>query len=147
MMVKIRDAIITMLKTKFPTHKVYGEKVVQGLVRPCFFVDLLPVDFIQETPNKQDRSIIVDVQYMSLEDTKLKNLEMAESLGTLFPVITLPDGLSVRPTNGRYEIIDGILHFLFDLDFLVFGNIEDPEVELIGDVNLNREVLEWDFHK
>jgi hypothetical protein len=147
MMVKIRDAVISILKNKFPNHNIYDEKVVQGLKRPCFFVDLLPIDFNQETPNKQVISIIVDIQYMSLEDTKLKNLEMAESLGTTFPVITLPDGIRIRPKEGRYELFDGILHYLFDLDFLVFGNKEDTEEELIGKINLDREVLKWDFHK
>lgn len=45
MIVDIQHSIIKQLKTNFPDHKVYGEKVEQGLVRPCFFVDILPITF------------------------------------------------------------------------------------------------------
>lgn len=138
-MLDIRNSIIKELKTSFPDHKIYGEKVTQGLVKPCFFVDLIPIDLVKVNSNLQERSMFVDIQYMSVEDTKVKNLEMAEKLGQMFSLVEF-NGFRVRPTNGRFEIIDKILHYLFDLDFKVFGQ-ETETSPLMGEVKLKEEVL------
>jgi hypothetical protein len=139
MMPSILKSVIQTLKNTYPDHKIYEEKVTQGLKRPCFFVDIIPIALEKESPNRQDRSLIVDIQYMSFEDTKVKNLEMAESLGQLFNSIEF-DNFKVNPSNERFEVVDGILHYLFDLDFLVIGSQEDSS-DLIGEININREVL------
>ncbi|MCM3599391.1 hypothetical protein M3175_01505 [Robertmurraya korlensis] len=137
-MVKIKDSIVKVLSDTFTDHQVYDEKKTQGLKRPCFFVDIIPVAFEKPTPNQQERSIIVDVQYMSLEETKEENLVMSEELGQMFSVISF-DTYKIKPSEERYEIVDGILHYLFDLDFTVYGTQEDS-TPMIGQVNLTKEV-------
>jgi hypothetical protein len=139
MIVDIQHSIIKQLKTNFPDHKVYGEKVEQGLVRPCFFVDILPITFEKINPEMQSQLVTVDIQYMSQEDTKAKNLEMASQLPQIFSYIELPDGKKIRITNEQFETIDGILHYLFDLDFIVKMNV-DEGLPMIGQLNLNEEV-------
>ncbi|PGT89213.1 MULTISPECIES: phage tail terminator family protein [Bacillaceae] len=146
MILDIRENIIKTLKTNFQNHKIYGEKKTQGLTRPCFFVDILPIDAQKITPNMQEKSYIVDVQYMSLEDTKLKNLEMSEKISQLFTHVIGTGGKRISVTNERFEIIDGILHYLFDIDFILIGKQTD-EHELMKNINLNREVFTWDFHE
>jgi hypothetical protein len=145
MMVDIRDSVISILKTNFPDHKTYDEKVTQGLKRPCFFVDLIPVDVDDSHPNVEEHSMFIDVQYMSKEDTKEKNLEMIDKLRPLFKILEF-SGLRVSSSNKRFETIDGILHFLFDLDFTLYGK-QDENLSTIGSVNLNKEVLRWGSHK
>lgn len=135
MILETKKAILSNLKIAFPDHKLYGEKVVQGLVRPCFFVDIIPIDVEKINSTMQSRSIMVDVQYMSKEDTKQKNLEMSEKLIDVFEKLTLVDN-DVNPINKRFEIIDGILHFLFDLDVLIFYK-ETNTGPLMGQINLN----------
>ncbi|MCM3730069.1 hypothetical protein M3196_00095 [Fictibacillus nanhaiensis] len=139
MMIDIRNEVISILKANFPNHKLYGEKVTQGLIRPCFFIDLIPIDIVKLSPNMQERSMIIDVQYMSLEDTKLKNLEMAETLGQLFTTIEFGE-FKAKVSNERFDIVDGILHYLFDLDFIVIGKQEE-QIDLIGNINLNEEAI------
>lgn len=139
MNIEIQHSIMKRLKTEFPDHKIYGEKVEQGLVRPCFFVDLLPIDFEKINPELQRQLITVDIQYMSFEDTKEKNLEMASILPQLFHYVTLDDGKRIQITEEKFETIDGILHYLFDLDFIV-KLIVDDGLPMIGEINLNREV-------
>lgn len=137
MILDVKDAIFKKLKSAFPDHKLYGEKVKQGLSRPCFFVDILPIDVNFRNKDMMERSIIVDVQYMSKEDTKEKNQEMSEQLIPLFEALTLPTG-DIRLINQRFEILDGILHLLFDIDVLVKidrSSIEEPQ-ELMGELHL-----------
>lgn len=138
MMLEIRDSVIDILKENFPDHKTYDEKVTQGLKRPCFFVDLIPIDVDDSNPNVEEHSMFIDVQYMSKEDTKNKNLEMIDKLRPLFKVLRF-NGLCVSPTNKRFEIFDGILHFLFDVDFILYGSSEE-NLPNIGNVNLKKEV-------
>lgn len=139
-MTSIRDSIVSKLATTFPDHTIYDEKVLQGLKRPCFFVDLIPIDIVKVSPNRQDRSMIVDIQYMSLEDTKTKNLETAELLGQLFSVVEF-NNFRVSVSNERYEMLDGILHYLFDLDFILIGGQTETEPNM-GEFILNKEVQE-----
>jgi hypothetical protein len=141
MMIEIRDYVIDVLLANFPDHKVYDEKVTQGLKRPCFFVDLIPIDMDDSNPNTEEHSMFIDVQYMSKEDTKEKNLEMVDKLRPMFKIIEFND-LRVSASNKRIEMIDGILHFLFDLDFTLYGKQED-NLPTIGNVNLKKEVLQW----
>lgn len=138
-MLSIRNSVMSVLKANFPDHKIYGEKVTQGLKRPCFFVDLIPIDILKRTPEVQEHSLITDIQYMSLEDTKEKNLEMVDKLGQLFSFVEF-NGFRVSVSNERFEIIDGILHYLFDLDFTLYGT-RDDNLPMIGDVNIKKEVL------
>lgn len=139
MIIDIRKNIMKLLKANYPDHKIYGEKIEQGLVRPCFFVDMLPIDFEKLNTEMQKHLITVDIQYMSLEDSKEKNLEMASQLPQLFPFVSFESGKRIQCTNGQFEIVDGILHYLFDLDFIVRINV-DEGLPMIGEINLNREV-------
>jgi hypothetical protein len=145
MMIEIRDSVINILINNFPNHKVYDEKVTQGLDRPCFFVDLIPIGMEDSNPNVEEHSMFIDVQYMSKENTKEKNLEMVDKLRPLFKMIEF-NGFRVSSSDKRFEIIDGILHFLFDLDFTLYGKQEE-NLPNIGNVNFNKEVIKWGFHK
>lgn len=139
MMLSLRDAIISKLKTTFPDHKIYGEKVEQGLKKPCFFITVLPGDVIELSKSMQQREITIDVQYLSEEETNAKNIEMADLLNDLFQRITF-DGLTVSVIERRFEIVDDILHFFLDLDFIVM--LSDTEQhELMQEIIHNKEVL------
>jgi hypothetical protein len=139
MMLALRDAIISKLKTAFPDHKIYGEKVEQGLKKPCFFITILPGDFTDLSKLTQRREITIDIQYLSVEETNVKNIEMADLLTDLFKKIEF-NGLTVIVIEKRFEIVDDILHFLIDLDFVLM--LKDTEQhELIQEIIHNKEVL------
>lgn len=139
MMLSLRDAIISKLKTTFPDHKIYGEKVEQGLKKPCFFITVLPGDVIELSKSMQQREITIDIQYLSEEETNAKNIEMADLLNDLFQRITF-DGLMVNVIERRFEIVDDILHFFLDLDFILM--LKDTEQhDLMQEIIHNKEVL------
>jgi hypothetical protein len=139
MMTALRNAIISKLKTVFPDHKIYGEKVEQGLKKPCFFITVLPGDFIDLGKSMQQREITIDIQYLSKEETNAKNIEMADLLNDLFQKITF-DGLTVNVIERRFEIVDDILHFFLDLDIILM--LKDTEqYDLMQEIIHNKEVL------
>lgn len=139
MMTVLRNAIISKLKTVFPDNKIYGEKVEQGLKKPCFFITVLPGDFIDLGKSMQQREITIDIQYLSKEETNAKNIEMADLLNDLFQKITF-DGLTVNVIERRFEIVDDILHFFLDLDIILM--LKDTEqYDLMQEIIHNKEVL------
>ena len=138
MMTAIRNAVIGKLKTAFPDHKIYGEKVEQGLKKPCFFITILPGDVIELNKSMQQREITIDIQYLSEEETNAKNVEMVDSLNDLFRSIAF-DGMKVNIVERRFEIVDDILHFFLDLDFIVM--LSDAEQhDLMQEIIHNKEV-------
>ncbi|GCD83670.1 hypothetical protein PTHTG4_27340 [Parageobacillus thermoglucosidasius] len=138
MMTALRNAIISKLKTVFPDHKIYGEKVEQGLKKPCFFITVLPGDFIDLGKSMQQREITIDIQYLSKEETNAKNIEMADLLNDLFQKITF-DGLTVNVIERRFEIVDDILHFFLDLDIILM--LKDTEQYDLMQEIIHKEVL------
>lgn len=143
MIVSIRDSVISELREQFPEHKIYDEKVLQGLKKPCFFVDLIPVAIEDVTPNLKEYSLFIDVQYMSKGETKHENLIMTENFTKMFNTISF-DNLSVNTTDKRFEIVDGILHCIFDLDFKVIGT-NTTDAENIGELIHNKTLNEGGF--
>lgn len=139
MMASLRNAVISKLKTAFPDHKIYGEKVEQGLRKPCFFITVLPGDVIELNKLMQQREITIDIQYLSEEETNAKNVEMADLLNDLFRSIAF-DGLTVNIVERRFEIVDDILHFFLDLDFIVMLSAAEQQ-DLMQEIIHNREVL------
>mgnify|MGYP001770544473 CR=1 FL=1 len=139
MMLALRNAIISKLKTIFPDHKIYGEKVEQGLKKPCFFITVLPGDVIELSKSVQQREITVDIQYLSAEETNAKNIEMADILTDLFKKIDFDD-LSLNVIEKRFEIVDDVLHFFIDLDFILILK-DTEEHELMQEIIHNKEVL------
>ncbi|EMI10370.1 phage tail terminator family protein [Anoxybacillus gonensis] len=139
MMLALRDAIISKLKSAFPDHKIYGEKVEQGLKKPCFFITILPGDFTDLSKSMQQREITVDIQYLSIDETNVKNIEMADILTDLFKKIDFND-LSVNVIERRFEIVDDVLHFFIDLNFILILK-DTEEHEFMQEIIYNEEVL------
>jgi len=137
-MLALRDAIISKLKSAFPDHKIYGEKVEQGLKKPCFFITILPSNFSDLSKSMQQREITVYIQYLSTEETNVKNIEMVDILTDLFKQIDFND-LSVNVIERRFEIVDDVLHFFIDLDFILIWK-DTEEHELMQEIIHNKEV-------
>nr|WP_223811982.1 hypothetical protein [Geobacillus sp. 46C-IIa] len=87
----------------------------------------------------QQREITIDIQYLSEEETNAKNVEMADLLNDLFRSIAF-DGLTVNIVERRFEIVDDILHFFLDLDFIVMLSAAEQQ-DLMQEIIHNREVL------
>ncbi|HHY25282.1 MAG TPA: hypothetical protein GX523_00770 [Desulfitobacterium dehalogenans] len=124
----VRDSVITLLHQHFPGISTYGEEILQGLDKPCFFVKLFQVSQDQLISQRYQRNHSFDIHYfpaaMDEGEENRQNEEMhgiAEQLYEkmeLIPVIGGDDGL-MRGAKMRHEIIDGVLHFFVDYNFQI----------------------------
>ncbi|PEL12669.1 DUF6838 family protein [Bacillus sp. AFS017336] len=133
----ILDAIISVLRLNFPAHKIYDEKIQQGFSKPAFFVRILPVANEFTGRYRREKSLIIDITYFGGDDSNLENYKMADDLGDLFQLVRTTQGVFM-PRKHRYQIVDGDLHFMFDID--VVEILKEKEGPVIKEINFNKEV-------
>lgn len=123
----LRDGVIVALKSAYPSVKVYGEEIKQGLVGPCFFVKILTAEQDREVDRRYLRQHSFDVHYFSKTNEDMHNV--AEILYASLEYISA-DGKLYRGQRMRNEIVDGVLHFFVDYDFHVIKPKQvDPKMQ------------------
>jgi len=120
--------------------KTYGNEVKEGFLRPCFFVNLIPVtsDTIKKVTS--ENSLMIEIVYFSENKTDLENLQMYDTLkGILTPILTIGTRkLLVR--NFRAQVIDEDDHiYSVKLDLNFYDEIVDttPIADPMGTISLN----------
>lgn len=111
---------------------IYVEEVKDGLKRPAFFIEVLPVK-TDNYLNHLSKLILVEIMYLCKDKTMKENLEMANMLENIFNLsMTVKDRrLTVNTLN--YEIVNDILRCSFTLEF--DDNIDLIEVKTKNGVN------------
>lgn len=114
----VMDAIAIRL------HEVFGdefeinqEDVVQGLKEPCFLITL--VDYSKE-PLLQSRSkrlVPFDILFFPSKG-KVQCYEIADQMMNELELITLLDGDVMHGTKMKAEVVDGVLHFFVNYNFV-----------------------------
>ena len=128
-----QNIIKGMLKTLSDVYgldyKYYADvDVEQGLQEPCFFVKSLITSQTPYPSQRLYRQYSFDVQYFPSASNNNKEMrEIGEELFSVFEILELLDGLTIRAVNMRHEIQNGILHFF--VDYNVFLDIDKDDVE------------------
>lgn len=130
----IQTAITNKLKTKFPAANVIDEEVERGFKKPAFFVQLLPVSRNLETPVYVRRVISTEIQYLSLKQTRIENMEVQDQLEELFGSPLVVGDRYLLIDNVEAEIVDKELNFSFEIDFI--DNREEEPGEYMENLNL-----------
>ena len=106
----IMDAIAIRL------HEVFGdefeinqEDVVQGLKEPCFLITL--VDYSKEP------LLPFDILFFPSKG-KMQCYEIADQMMNELELITLLDGDAMHGTKMKAEVVDGVLHFFVNYNFV-----------------------------
>lgn len=116
----IRSGLILALSELFPTMDIYGEEIPEDFEAPCFFVKLLTMSQDQELNRRYNRSYSFDVQFFPKgHNYNNEAHEMAENLYDALRSITI-DGAIYTGTSMNHEIVDRVLHFFVDFNFLVW---------------------------
>jgi len=97
--------------------RIYGNEVKEGFQRPCFFVQVLPVQDRIESANLERRLITVIIHYFSEQATDPENLTMADTLRQTFGMVIAAAGRKFTRGDARIDTVDGVLQFKFDLSF------------------------------
>lgn len=134
-MIKLRSiqkALVELLKSKYPTYKVYFDNVEKSSV-PYFYVEMFVHSGVGDY-TYFDRTVQVDISFRAMEDKngRIKRselYEMSDSLECIFrPVLQVEDRY-ITINDFEHTFIDEVLHFIFNLDFA--DAFTDEEVNAI----------------
>lgn len=133
-----KKAIMRELKSEFNNHTIYGEGIEQGFKRPSFFVAVIPVTNEFTNKNRRERGTMFDIVYFSKRETNEENLKMMDTLCNMFSTINVGERTFICKKQ-RFTIVDGLLHYMFDIDLIEFDNTE--QCEIAREININKGVI------
>lgn len=134
-MIKLRSiqkALVELLKSKYPTYKVYFDNVEKSSV-PYFYVEMFVHSGVGDY-TYFDRTVQVDISFRAMEDKngRIKRselYEMSDSLECIFRPILQVEDRYITINDFEHTFIDEVLHFIFNLDFA--DAFTDEEVNAI----------------
>lgn len=121
----VLNAVSVAIDAKHPNMPIFGEEIKQQLSPPGFHIKLLEPSHTHELGRRYSRSHPVVVRYFSDKRENEDMYAMAESLMDILEWITL-GGQLLNGTNMYFEIVDEVLHFFVQYNFLVWR--EQPQV-------------------
>lgn len=123
--VDIKKSVIDVLKLNVGTVKVVANEEMSGFKPPAFFVQIMPIN---DTPYRdyEEKLLTVNIHYFSAEKTDLANLKMLDQLNMAFFNVLKIGDRTITLKNKRHQIIDNVLQFKFDLEFL--NDVDEEEV-------------------
>ncbi len=120
----MQKAIGRKLNSKFSNYYIYTEEVKQGLKRPSFFINIMPISTDNFITYKE-KLINIDIMCFSENETNEENLNMINMLESLFNMFLEINDKVITIESLNFKIIDNILHCVYSLDFT------DSDIELI----------------
>lgn len=138
----IRDTITEILNNAFG-YTVYTETVDVNVQKPCFIVQLIPLQTTNLT-YYQNRLINVDITFLSQNKTIEECLTVQDKLETIFDlyICILNRSLKINGLTFNTTSTDNILHCIFTLDYLEEG--EKVVMTLDGTNTISISKLEAD---
>ena len=115
--VDIKKSVIDVLKLKAGTVKVVTNEELSGFKPPAFFVQMMT---ISDTPylDYEEKLLTINIHYFSAEKTDLANLKMLDQLNMAFFNVLKIGDRAITLRSKRHQIIDNVLQFKFELEFL-----------------------------
>lgn len=129
MVITLLDAVTKHLGTNLGTdYKYYVENVEQGLVKPCFTLDVLSPTERSKSPTLYDRSMPLVVHYFSDRKAELKKdcYEMAERVLEYLEYIPFM-GSMLRGEDISWQITDDVLQIFVTYRFETVMSKETEE--------------------
>lgn len=136
-LIDIQKSISRKLNSKFNDHFIYSEEVKQGLKRPAFFINIIPIS-TDNFPVYKEKLINIDIMYFSSNETSEENLNMINMLEELFNMTLIIADREITIGSLNFRIVDDILHCNFSLDF----TDDVPTVELDPNLGYTPETIE-----
>jgi len=117
--VDVLNGLKKVLSTNFVGHAIYSEPIAEGMTRPAFFIQLLPVLSSNFNDYYREQRALIDISYFSDEppdlQSNVKNFTMANLLEN-----ALNNGIKVLDRNLNvqdleFETVDRVLHSTINL--------------------------------
>lgn len=133
-----RIGVNNWIKRHFPEARISGEEINQ-IIPPAFSVLILTSSQTQELGTRYLRNHTFNIRYFAPDKTNDEMHEVAEQLYDIMETIEIR-GLKYRGTSMNHEIVDRVLHFLVDYNFLVKREVpNDPKMEHLEQEGFIRE--------
>lgn len=128
----IQKALVELLKSKYPTYKVYFDNVEKSNV-PYFYVEMFVHTGIGDD-TYFDRTVQIDITFRTMEDKqgRIKRSElydMSDSLECLVRPGFIVDDRYITINDFEHTFMDEVLHFIFNLEFT--DAFTDEEIGLV----------------
>lgn len=130
MITKLTDGIISAIKAEFGDgHEVYQESIKQHLTEPCFLVTCVSSQNDLYLGSTYKKNNLFMVQYFPADknEPRAECADVAERLFLCLEYINA-DGLK-RGTAMDAEVVDDVLHFQVNYDFLI-RKINPDEIKM-----------------
>ena len=130
-----KTTINKMLKDNFPGVRIYSSDTREGFKRPAFFTQIVPVTSNYETTSFESNKMMIVINYFSTDGTEIENLIMHDDIKKAFGMTLKVNQRSFLMQNIRSEIVDEVLQFRFDLDYLL-NVVKTDEHELMEELDM-----------
>lgn len=114
----IMNAISIRLHEAFGDgYKKYLNDIEQGLKEPCFLITVVDYSKEQLLQSRSKRSVPFDILFFPSQG-KAQCYEIADQMMNELEFITLLDGDMMHGTNMKAEVVDDVLHFFVNYNFI-----------------------------
>jgi hypothetical protein len=139
----IKSAVIAVLRAKYGEEMtMYGEDILEGVQKPCFFVKIMPVKSAKEIGPYRDKVVQVAVTYIPDPDDETTGERPRHTIHGVYDdldydlfnsalaVTTSEDDVrKLLPGNNDGQFIDDALVYTFTLSFVDAAKRDASEVE------------------
>lgn len=114
-------------------YKIYLNDVQQGLTEPCFLITV--VDYSKEPllKSRSKRLIPFDILFFPNKG-KSQCYEVADQMMNELDMITLLNGDMMHGTEMRAEIVDDVLHFFVNYNFM--ATVENEPLDSMESIDI-----------
>lgn len=130
---KVLNGVTRTLNNHFPEVRIYNEETPQDLNPPAFYVKLLTMNQDQDLGPRYWRYHTFDIHYFDPNYSNVACHEVAEQLYEHLRLIEI-DGYLYRGISMNHEIVDRVLHFFVDYNFMV--RRDEPEKPKMEELDL-----------
>lgn len=105
--------------------KIYTEQILQGMIKPCFFIYEYDKSHTKQLGNMYKENHSFSINYI-LDESNTHNERLRDIAEQLFEILELVkhEEITFNSINMNYKIDDNILIFLFDINTKVIKKQE-----------------------
>ena len=128
---EIVEGVGAALLADFPEVKVWQNDISQGMKEPCFFIAVLNPTAERRVGRCTRWRVPLDVHYFPEHYGNNRELmEVADALFLALEAIPFADG-KLRGTSRRFQVEDGVLHFMVTYEATVLEDTGIPFMETL----------------
>lgn len=131
--IDVLNGISKTLKDSFKNHEIYVEEIRENMVRPSFFIALIPESSFNFNKYYRQQNILVDISYFSESDpdlqSNIENLSMANEIQNVLNTGIKVLDREINLQELQFDVIDRVLHATFNLMWYNVNEITQAELD------------------